>query len=80
MRPEGFWPSARRWPSVYSRATISCMDVKDGRPALVPAALLDDLLETVRYAVENGLIDDPVLSDALRGSVAAVRIQAILEP
>lgn len=56
------------------------MDVMDGRQVLVPAVLLDDLLETVRYAVENGLIDDPMLTDALRGSVAAVRVKSLMEP
>lgn len=52
----------------------------DGRPVLVPANLLDDLLETVRLAVDSGVVTDARLADALRASSVEVRTRALMEP
>lgn len=49
------------------------------RLVVVPAALLDDLLELARLAVDRLDRDDPLRS-ALAGSVGAVRTTATLEP
>lgn len=80
MRHLPFWPTTERWPTVYGRATVSCMDVMDGRPVLVPAGLLDDLLENVRLAVESGAVTDPRVADALRAGAAEVRTRSLMEP
>ena len=54
------------------------MNALESRLVLVPAGELDDLLELARLASER-MGSDPV-GDALRGSAAAVRMSALLEP
>lgn len=50
-----------------------------GRLVIVPAALLDDMLELARLGIERLDITDP-LRPALQGSIAAIRTAGIVEP
>lgn len=55
------------------------MNSLDRRPVLVTAGRLDDQLELARMAADRLASLDPVLADALRAAVAAVRTEAVLE-
>lgn len=50
-----------------------------GRLVVVPASLLDDLLELARLSADR-LPDSDPLRSALLGSISGVRCAAILEP
>lgn len=53
-------------------------DIRD-KAVIVPAGSLDDLLELARLAAERLPDTDPLVS-ALRGRIAQVRVEALLEP
>lgn len=55
------------------------MNALDGKAVLVPATLLDDLLELARLAADR-LPEDDSLASNLRGQAASVRHSAVLEP
>jgi hypothetical protein len=59
--------------------TVMNMNALDGRLVLVNARVLDDLLEMARLASERLPETDP-LASSLRGSVAQVRLGAVMEP
>lgn len=46
---------------------------------VVPAAVIDDLLELVNVSVAR-LASEPALADALRGAAAAARAEMVMEP
>ena len=60
--------------------TLTTMDdLTMNRPlVLVPASILDDLLELARLAADR-IGEDP-LANALRGSTAEVRCSLLMEP
>ena len=70
--------SQRRLRAANNPCRVGNVNALEARLVLVPAGQLDDLLELARLASER-LHGDPV-GDALRGSAAAVRANALIEP